>query len=328
MMNIGIIGCGRIARKMVATVKEMDNACIYAVAARSDEKAAAFAAEFGIEKHYGSYEELCKDTEVGLVYIATPMNFHKEHMLLAIENGKAVLCEKSFTINAKEAEEVFEAAKKNNVFVAEAIWTRYMPSRRIINDIIRSGKIGQITTIAANLGYKISEKERVQDPKLGGGALLDIGVYPINFALMAEEGKVLKSITGSAVKNELGCDYKDSITLTFEDGAQAVLFSDVTTNTDKKGFIYGTEGYIEVKNINNPEAIYLYSGERAPVLLEEYPIKHRITGYEYEVEEAIRAIEDGKTEADSMPYHETLRVMRIMDALRGIWDVKLGDELK
>ncbi len=328
MVKIGIIGCGRIARKMVATVQGMDDACIYAVAARDGEKATAFASEFGIEKHYDSYEKLCKDDEVDLVYIATPMNFHKEHMLLAIDNGKAILCEKSFTVNAKEAEEVIEAAKKKNVFIAEAIWTRYMPSREIINDIIRSGKIGQITTISANLGYKISEKERVQKPELGGGALLDIGVYPINFALMAEEGKILKSITGSAVKNDLGCDFKDSITLTFEDGAQAVLFTDVTINTDRKGFIYGTEGYIEVNNINNPEAIYLYSGERTPVLLEEYPIKHRISGYEYEVEEAVKAIEEGKTEATFMPYHETLRVMRIMDALRGIWDVKLGDELK
>lgn len=328
MLKMGIIGCGHIARKMANTVKEMKNASIYAVASRSKEKAENFAAEFGIEKAYGSYEELCADNSVDLIYIATPMSEHRNNMLLALRNGKNVLCEKSFTVNQTEAEEVIAEARKHNTYLAEAIWTRYMPSRKIINEIISSGRIGKVTSITADLGYCLTEKERVINPALGGGALLDIGIYALNFALMAEDGKLLKSITGSAVKNENGVDIKESITLIFEDDVQALLLSDATALTDRRGLIYGTDGYIEVTNINNPERIAVYSGYRSPELTEEHIITHEINGFEYQIEAAANAIADGKKEAEAMPLSETLRVMRIMDALRGLWDVKLGSELQ
>ena len=276
MMNIGIIGCGRIAHKMAETVSRMDDACIYAAASRSEERAATFASEFGIRKSYGSYEELCADADIDLVYIATPMSEHKKNMLLALSSGKHVLCEKSFTVNRAEAEEVILETKKRKLYTAEAIWTRYMPSRKLISRLIAEGRIGKVTTITADLGYCISDKERVRNPALGGGALLDIGVYAINFALMAEEGKALKSITGTAVKNDLGADIKESITLNFEDDVQAVLFADATALSDRRGMIYGTDGFIEVTNINNPERVAIYSGYRNPELKEAYPITHRI----------------------------------------------------
>ena len=149
---------------------------IEAVAARDGHRARSFAGEFGVAKAYGSYEELYSDDDVDLVYVATPHSHHMQCMLDALSHGRHVLCEKAFCVNARQAEAVFALARERHLFVAEAIWTRYMPSRRMISDIIESGRIGRVTTITANLGYSIIHKPRIADPALGGGALLDIGV--------------------------------------------------------------------------------------------------------------------------------------------------------
>lgn len=326
-MRVGILGCGKIALKLADTIIRTEGVSLEAVAARDLARANEFAARFSVGKAYGSYEELCKDPDVDLVYVATVTNLHKEHMLLAIRYGKAVLCEKSFTVNAHEAEEVFAAADKAGVLVAEAIWTRYMPCRAMISDIIRSGKIGKVTTISANLCYNIIDKERIVEPALGGGALLDIGVYPINFALMVAEGCTIDRIAGTAVINELGADIADNISFIFSDGSQASIFADARTVSDRRGIIYGTTGFIEVENINNPSKLRIYSPECPPVLLEEIDVPPRISGYEYELLSCAAALKAGRTEVPEMPHSETLRVMRIMDSLRSAWGVKLGSEL-
>lgn len=326
-MKVGILGCGSIAATLADTIVRTDGVSLEAVAARDLAKAQEFASRFSVSKAYGSYAELCRDPEVDLVYIATVTSLHKEHMLLAISYGKAVLCEKSFTVNAKEAEEVLAAAKKASVLVAEAIWTRYMPSRAMINDIIRSGRIGKVTTISANLCYNIIHKQRIVEPGLGGGALLDIGVYPINFALMVEEGRTIEKIAGTAVINELGADLADNLSFIFDDGSQAAIFADARTVSDRKGIIYGTAGYIEVENVNNPEKLRIYSADRPPRMLEEIDVPPQISGYEYELLSCAAALKAGRTEVPEMPHSETLRVMRIMDSLRSAWGVKLGSEL-
>ena len=173
-MKVGIIGAGRIAENMAKTLDGMDDAAAYAIAARNLDRAQKFAKEWGFEKAYGSYKELVNDPEVELIYIATPHPFHIEHAKLCINHGKPVLCEKPFTVNAVGAKEVFALAKEKEVFITEAIWTRYLPSRKIIDDIIASGEIGEIKGISANLGYDMHTKERLIDPKLAGGALLDV----------------------------------------------------------------------------------------------------------------------------------------------------------
>ena len=321
-MNIGILATGGIAKKMAETINMMEEVTLYAVASRSLEKANAFATEYGAEKAYGSYDELLSDPKVDLVYIATPHHTHKDLMLECINKGKNILCEKAFTINKKEAEEVFVAAKAKGVLVAEAIWTRYMPSLDLIKSLMT--KIGTITSISANLGYKISQVERINDPKMGGGALLDLGVYPINFALMVHP-EILSGISGLCVKAESGVDIKDSISLRFSDGVMATLFTDATTTTNRRGYIYGTEGFIEVENINCPEEIRLYDSSRIPQLLETYKISVK-TGYEFELLSCKKAIEEGLLECPEMPQAETLRVMGLLDALRHAWDVKLAEE--
>ena len=326
-MKVGIIGCGRIARTMADTINNTKGFELYAVAARDIERANAFKEEFNASVSYGSYEELVSDDNVELVYVATPHSHHKDHMLLCLNHNKPILCEKAFTVNEAEAKEVLDLAKEKGLFVGEAIWTRYMPSRKLIDKIIDEGKIGKVTSITANLGYQISDKERIIDPKLGGGALLDIGIYPLNFALMARNNVNVKALTGVCTKAETGVDLQDSMVICFEDGSIATIFADAEITSDRRGYIYGTKGYIEVENINNPEVIRVYDNSRNPFMNTEIIIKKDYNGYEYELIEAKKCIEEGKIESEMMSHNETLRVMRFMDAFRASWGVKLSNEV-
>ena len=236
-----------------------------------------------------------------------------------------MLCEKAFCVNAAEAEEVFALAKEKRVFVAEAIWTRYMPSRKRIDEIISSGQIGRVVSISANLGYKIFQKQRISDPKLAGGALLDVGVYPLNFAMMFAHSD-LSSITGLANIKD-GVDSRNSISLLFKDGSMASIYSDTEMISDRKGIIYGTEGTIVIENINNPEKLTVYNGDRNPVELSSETFEHEINGYEYEIRECAECLEKGLLEPPSMPWAETVRVLKVTDSLRSIWGIKLASEI-
>ena len=224
-MKIGIIGAGHIADVVTPTLVAMEGMECYAVSSRSLEKAEVFAEKYGFEKAYGSYEEMLRDPNVELVYIATPHSHHYEHAKLCLEHGKHVLVEKAFTVNANQAKELVKLANEKGLLLAEAIWTRYMPSRKMIDDIVASGAIGEVTSLSANLGYVLAHVDRMQDPELAGGALLDLGVYPINFALMAFHGEVA-NVTSTAVMSPAGVDWRNNITLTFDDGKIAVLFAE------------------------------------------------------------------------------------------------------
>ena len=183
-MKIGVLGAGKISHSVVPAMIGLEEIQCWAVASRDYEKAKAFADQYGFQKAYGSYEEMLRDPEVELVYVATPHSHHYEHMMLCMEHGKAVLCEKAFTMNGGQARKIKEYANAHGIFAAEAIWPRYMPSRKIIDDVIASGVIGKVNTLTANLSYVIHQVPRIYEPALAGGALLDIGVYGINFALM------------------------------------------------------------------------------------------------------------------------------------------------
>ena len=249
-MKFSILGPGNIAKSLARAVQSVDGVVAYAVASRSYERAKTFADEWGYEKAYGSYEEMVKDPEVELVYIATPHSHHYQYAKMCLEHGKHVLLEKAFTVNARQAEELIHISEEKNLLLAEAIWTRYMPSRKMINDVIASGVIGEVTSLTANLGYPLKYKERMRKPELAGGALLDLGVYPINFALMVFRGQI-KDVTASAVMSPNRVDWMNGITLTFDDGKMAVLHTDMLALLDRQGVINGEKGYIEVQNINN-----------------------------------------------------------------------------
>lgn len=303
---------------MAATLQQMKDVNCYAVASREQIRAEAFAKEWGFKKACGSYEELAADPHVDLVYIATPHSHHYEHARLCILNGKAVLCEKAFTANARQAEALLQLAKERNVFITEAIWTRYMPFSNTIRELVFNGAIGRPHMLTANLGYPIAYKERIAKPELCGGALLDIGVYPINFARMIF-GTDIDDIQSHCVKNNYGVDIQESISFRYANGNMAVMQLTASCANDRQGIISGEKGYIVVDNINNPQQAAIYDSDHQ--LVKIYDCPSQISGYEYEVQASIDALRRGQLETAAMPHAETLEIMRLLDRLRQQWGV-------
>lgn len=317
--KIGILGAGWIAGKMAETVSAMDGYEISAVASRSIEKARDFANKWNIPNAYGSYEALVSDNDIDLVYVATPHSHHFQHAKLAVENGKHCLVEKSFTANAHEAKQLLDFAEKNGVFVTEAIWTRYMPLSHKIKELIDGGAIGEPRLLSASLCYPLEDKERITNPALCGGALLDVGVYVLNFARMYFGNDVVKTVTNCQL-GVTGMDMQECISLSYADGKMANLQAGARCLNDRQGIISGTEGYIRVDNVNCPEVVEVY---RNYALVETYrKPSDMISGYEYQVMESRRCIEAGLLESPMMPHAETISVMRQMDSLREEWGVK------
>ena len=315
-MRLAILGCGGIARSMAVTIAKMNDVEAYAAASRDIEKAEAFAKEFGFTKAYGSYEEMLADDKVDLVYVAVPHSHHHEWTIKALNAGRNVLCEKAFAVNEKQTREMIELAEKKNLLLTEAIWTRYMPSRQIITELIEQGTIGRLHSVSANLGYKIDKVERLIKPELAGGALLDLTVYPLNFASMVW-GDDIKKINASCVMTDTGVDGQDTVMIEYGDGRMASLFTTMYALTNRMGLICGEEGFIEVLNINNPEEIRVYSPDRnGPKLIKSITVPEQITGYEYQVLSCMKAIEEGKTECPEMPHSETIQIMCQMDEIR------------
>ena len=319
MFRIGIIGAGWIARKMCRAIAPFTDMEIYAIASRTLEKAEAFAAEHNIRKAYGSYEEMVSDPAVDLVYIATPHSHHYDHAMLALEHGKPVLVEKAFTANARQAEKLIETARSKGVFITEAIWTRYMPLSHKIKEIMESGIIGEPRILTATLCYMMENKERIVSGDLCGGALLDLGVYTLNFARMYFGTDIVKTVTNCHL-GPSGMDMHESISLSFADGKMANLQSGALCLNDRQGIISGTEGYIRVDNINCPEVVEVY---RNYELVQRYTKdEDMVNGYEYQVIECRRCIEEKLLESPMMPHEETISIMKQMDDLRKEWGVR------
>lgn len=316
--KIGIMGCGHIAEKMAATLNAMEGVECHAVASRNKDKARAFAEKWHFAKAYGSYGELVDDAETDLIYIATPHSQHFDNACMCIGKGKPVLCEKSFTANAAQAEKLLKLAEEKGVFITEAIWTRYMPLSVKMQQLLQEGAIGRPHMLTANLGYDIDDKERIRLPELGGGALLDIGVYTLNFAAMAF-GTEVSSWQSACQLTDTGVDAQENITFFYGDGRMAALQATIYAQTDRQGVITGDKGYMIVDNINNPASLRIVDTDYHTVARHEAP--PQITGFEYQVEACMEALANGWTESPYMPHRETLRIMRLMDALRKEWGV-------
>ncbi len=321
--KVGIIGAGHIAEKMAWTLTQMAETEAYAIASRSLDKALYFKGEYGFAKAYGSYEELLEDPQVELVYVATPHSFHHRHVRMCLEKDKPVLCEKAFMLNRAQAEDVIRLARERNIFLAEAIWTRYEPSRKILEDIIASGEIGEPSFMKASLSYPVAGKDRLRKAELGGGALLDLGVYCINFALM-NFGSDISGIKSSCTRNEEGMDMQETFTFQYRDGKTAMLACSVLCADDRQGIISGDKGYVIADNINNPLRFDIYRRGAEHVRTVEVP--GQISGFEYQVQACIEAIRAGKIEPEAMPHSEILKVMELMDILRKDWGVEFPGE--
>ena len=318
ILRVGIVGTGWIAEKAAITLQGLALCQAYAVGSRTQEKAAAFAARWNIPKAYGSYDELIADPDVDLVYVGTPHSHHYDVTRQALMAGKPCLVEKAFMANYWQAEAVVQLARQRQVFLAEAIWTRYQPVVAMVRELISSGRIGQPRLVTATLGYSMGNKPRIMRPDLCGGALLDLGVYALNFVRMFFPAPIT-SIDGHCVKSSTGMDLTNAITLTLVDGVLANLQSSAACVGDNIGVIAGTEGNLIIDNINNPQRITLNGPDRTYV--ETLQVPQQITGYEYQFLSCRQALLDGLIEPPEMPHEETLYIMQLMDQLRQQWQV-------
>jgi dihydrodiol dehydrogenase / D-xylose 1-dehydrogenase (NADP) len=319
MTRWGILGTGNIAGQFVRGLKDAHHAQAVAVGSRSEEKAAEFAQEFAIPQSYGSYAQLVEDPNVDVIYIATPHALHHENTLLCLQAGKAVLCEKPLAIDEAQAREMIEMARLQNRFLMEATWTWFLPPFVRLRQMLADGLIGRIRFVSADFGFKMERdpNERLFDPNLGGGSLLDVGIYPISLATMIL-GRPAK-VSGEAIIGPTGVDEQAAITLRYENGALASLFSAIQTRTYQHAGVFGSEGYVHF-------GTHWWKG--GPMLATVGDKTWRIdeavvgNGYQYEAEEVGRCLQAGKIQSDVVTWEHSLTVLNTMDQLRNLWGLK------
>lgn len=312
-INWGILGPGSISKKFATGLKTVPNATICAVGSRDATRADTFASTFGISRAYRSYETLASDPNVDVIYIGTPHSFHKDHTILCLNAGKHVLCEKPFAINTSEATEMIQTARGKGLFLMEAMWSRYLPTINKTRELIGAGKIGDVRLIQADFGFraKVNPEGRLFNPSLGGGALLDVGIYPLSLTHMILGAP--SSITSSGSIGRTGVDEQTAIILTYDGGEMALLSTAIRTSTPQEATIIGTDGWIKIhRPWWNSDTLTIYAdGEELTI-----PCPVDGNGYNYEAEEVGRCIRSGKLESDIMPLDETLSIMEVMDQIR------------
>lgn len=315
----GILGPGNIANRFAEGIRAVPDAELLAVASRDIARANAFADRWSVARRYGSYDDLVADADVDAVYVSTPHPFHAPCSLLAIKAGKAVLCEKPFTVNAHEAREVVEAAREKGVFVMEAMWTRFFPLMRRLRDMAAAGEMGEVLMVQADFGFRagFNPEGRLFNPALAGGGLLDVGVYPLSLAVMLLG--VPNRVSGLARLGETGVDELAAFTLGFPSGGLASLTTGVRVSTPHEAFICATEGSAHIPAPWwVPEKMTVRVGRRTV----EYSEPKLASGFEYEIAEASRCIREGLRESPVLPLDETVAIVDVMDQLRAIWGVR------
>ena len=310
----GIIGLGKIANKFAQDLQKIAHAELHAVASRSMDKAKGFATEYQVPNFYSSYEEMILQAELDAVYIATPHVFHCENTLLCLQNKVAVLCEKPFAMNSNEVQKMNGAAKSNDTFLMEAFWTRFLPSTLKVLEIIKEGDIGEILSIKADFGFKASTDPdgRMYNINLGGGSLLDIGLYPVFLALLIlgkpNEVKALAKIGSTGIDEECNMLFQ------YKEGQSAILNSSILYDTPTEAYIYGTKGMIHIpRRWHESNQFTLHKEGQSP---QEFNFDFNCKGYRYEAEEVMRCLADGKKESDVLPLSFSLDLINLLDQIR------------
>jgi predicted dehydrogenase len=322
----GILGPGRIARTFAQGLESVDDAVLYAVGARSQASAQAFADKFGVPTVYDSYEALASDPQVDVIYIATPHTFHKEHTLLCLEHGKAVLCEKPFAVNAAEATQMIEAARGKGVFLMEAMWSRFLPHIRKTLELIQEGAIGEVRQLSADFGFRteVNPQGRLFDPKLGGGGLLDVGVYVVSLAHLLF-GTPSEIVT-LANLGETGIDEEAAMLLRHRGSQLSLLSCAVRLNTPQEAVIIGTAGTIRLPSAWwRPNQLILERQGQERDIIE---VPYTGNGYNYQAMAVQNALAAQKLETDIMPLSESLAVMQTLDTIRAQWGLSYPTEDK
>ncbi|MFB6707920.1 Gfo/Idh/MocA family protein [Streptomyces sp. NPDC056333] len=313
----GVLATGGIAATFTADLQAVPGTEVVAVASRTDTSAKAFAERFGIPRAYGSWAELAADDEVDVVYVATPHSAHREATALCLKAGKHVLCEKAFTLNSREAEELVALARDRGLFLMEAMWTYCNPVIRRLTALIAEGAIGDIRTVQADFGLagSFGPDHRLRDPALGGGALLDLGVYPVSFAqlLLGEPDR----IQADALLSPEGVDLHTGMLLGWESGATALLSCSLVADTPQTASITGTRGRIEFpRGFFHPERFVLHRPGHDPQEFTAGSSDEGLSGMQFEQAEVVRALLAGETESPLVPLDGSLAVMRTLDAVR------------
>jgi predicted dehydrogenase len=313
--NWAILGCGKIAHKFTNDLKLLPNAKLYAAASRDQQRAEDFKNEHGFEVAYGSYKELVNDPKVDIVYIATPHSHHHEHTLLCLNHRKAVLCEKAFAINKNEVEEMIACAKQNNTFLMEAFWTMFQPSFIKAMEILKSGELGELKIVRSDFAFNapFAEDKRLYNTKLGGGSLLDIGIYPV-FAALTSLGKP-ELVKTFAQFSSTGSEESISMILKYGDGKMANLTSSFATHSPIQTEYWFENGYMILNpRWFTPTNITVVKHGEEPQYIQ--PEHKEGSGYQYEAEHVMKCLDEGKIESDLMTWQTSLDLMEILDRIR------------
>jgi predicted dehydrogenase len=315
----GILGTGGIAARFADGLTALPDAELIAVGSRAKRTADAFADRFDIGHRHASYDALAQDDAVDAVYVATPHPYHHEHSILCLRAGKAVLCEKPFTINAAEAEDVINVARQEGRFLMEAMWSRFLPSIAKVRELLEDGAIGDLRLAGAEFGFRapLDPKHRLFDLQLGGGALLDVGVYAVSFASMVFGPPA--RVVSMAHLGETGVDEQSAMILGYGEGQLFMGHAAVRTNTPQEASLVGTEGWIR---IHSPwwrsDTITLTARGTEKV----FHLPFKGNGYNYEAAEVAHCLRSGRLESAVMPLAESLQIMQTLDQIRGQWGLR------
>ncbi|MBL7807876.1 MAG: Gfo/Idh/MocA family oxidoreductase [Saprospiraceae bacterium] len=319
-MNWGIIGLGKIARQFADDLRLLPNARLQAVASTSMERAQAFAAEFGAAHAYGSYEEMLACPDLDVVYVATPHPFHCENTLMCLEAGIPVLCEKPFAMNQEEALRMVAAARRNRVFLMEALWTRFIPGNIRALELVEQGSIGALHTIRVDLGFRmpLDLNSRVFNKSLGAGALLDLGIYP---ALLVQTlfGKPdPENICAVAAFTQTDVDESCAFNMQYPNGKLALCHATIAANTSNTAHLYGTEGTLMLHpRWHHTQKLTLSRYDGRAESFEDIEVPYTGRGYHYEAAHVMQCLENGLLESDVVPLSFTLDLVETLDAIRG-----------
>ena len=309
----GILGPGGIARAFAKDLTLLEGHTVGAVGSRSLSNAQSFADDFG-GTAYGSYEELINDSTIDAIYVATPHPAHHDNVISALDAGKAVLCEKPFAVNAKQAQAMVDAASRNKVALMEAMWARFLPHYAQVREIIASDVLGPIISIHADHGQRLADQNipRLIEPQLAGGALLDLGIYPISFAHMILGNPV--AINSSAVMTDKGVDAQSSMIFTYENGAQAVLTTTMIEQTPCRAVVAGLNGWLEIdRTFYNPASMRVVLNDGS---VTEYPNTYSGHGLREQAESFKQLVQSGKLQSDILSWKDTVDIMKSMDTVR------------
>ncbi|AJR03903.1 Gfo/Idh/MocA family protein [Siansivirga zeaxanthinifaciens] len=309
----GIIGLGSIANKFAADLLTIENAELYAVASRNQEKADAFAKNYHAKKAYNSYEALAKDSNVDAVYIATPHALHKENTLLCLENGIAVLCEKPFAMNALEVNDMIAKAKEKNVLLMEALWTYFLPHYQYVLDLFNNKTYGNITKLEADFGFErpYDTSSRLFNKELGGGSLLDIGIYPI-FAALSTLG-LPKNLEAHATFFENGADSSCSMVFNYSNNVKAYLKSSLIQTLPTQAIFYFEHATVKINTMfHMPTTVSIIKNDKETIK----DFNYNTIGYNFEAIHFNQLLMDGKTESDIMTFAISQNIIKMLDTVR------------